>query len=157
MRVTFRDIAPTDEEAVLDLWVAAWSAAMPAIDFEARRQWFRERLALLRGQNFALRCASHDAAAGIVGFIALSPRLRYLDHVAVRPDLWGTEVGEALIGEAKRLSPEGMVLDVNQQNLRAMAFYEKHGFRRLRPDRNPNSGLPTFWYIWGEAEPPPRL
>jgi putative acetyltransferase len=154
---SFRDILPAETEAVLDLWVAAWNAALPAIDFAARRAWFRERLSLLRKENFVLRGAIEEASCAIIGFIAISPQLRYLDHIAAHPKHWGTGLGEALIAEAKRLSPEGVALDVNQQNPRAVAFYEKHGFRRLRADRNPVSGLPTWWYAWGEAEPSPLL
>ena len=154
--VAFRDLTPADTPAILDLWVAAWSAAMPQIDFEARRDWFRARLARLDGEGFALRGAVERADGPVLGFIALSVAQRYLDHVALRPERWGSGLGAALIGEARRLSPEGVILDVNQANLRAVAFYEKQGFRRLRADRNPSSGLPTWWYAWGEAEPPAR-
>ena len=165
LRLVLRDLEPADTEAALALWLAAWSEAMPAIDFAARRDWFGERLAMLRRKGFALRCATAPPAGDlqgfvqgcIQGFIAISPALRYLDHIAVLPGAWGTGVAATLIGEAKRLSPRGIALDVNQDNLRAVGFYEKHGFRRLRAGRNPRSGLPTWWYAWGEAEPPPRL
>ncbi len=155
MAPLLRDLAAGDEEKLVDLWEVAWSAAMPAIDFAARREWFGSRLRQLQEEGFSIRCAL-AASSEILGFIAISQRLRYLDHIAVRPDHWGTGLAEALIGEAKRLSPGGVVLDVNQQNSRAIAFYEKQGFRRLRADRNPRSGLPTWWYAWGEAEPPSR-
>ncbi|SDR25981.1 Acetyltransferase, GNAT family [Rhizobiales bacterium GAS113] len=161
-RVGFRDLVPADTDAILDLWVAAWSAAMPMIDFEARREWFRDWLAQLRQEGFALRGAVEgkdglDTDGPVIGFIALSPPRRHLDHIALKPDRWGSGLGAALLAEAKRLSPQGLVLDVNQANHRAVAFYEKQGFRRLRADRNPNSGLATWWYVWGDAEPPPRV
>jgi putative acetyltransferase len=146
-----RDAAERDREAMLDLWVAAWRAAMPAIDFGERREGFRAHLAQLECLGFAMRCATGSRDGRILGFIALSPKLRQLDQIVVALDHWGKGAGKALIDEAKRLSPRGLWLDVNQDNPRAIAFYEKHGFRRLRAGRNPTSGLPTFRYGWGEV------
>jgi putative acetyltransferase len=153
-RFALRDMAVADREALLELWVEAWRAAIPAIDFAARREWFRERLAQMERESFVLRGAASVASTRILGFIALSTKLRYLDQIVVHPDHWGKGIGEALIADAKRLAPEGFALDVNQDNPRAIAFYEKHGFRRLRADRNPASGLPTWWYAWRDAVPP---
>jgi putative acetyltransferase len=154
MPVALRDVARADHEALLDVWEAAWSAAMPAIDFASRRPWFRERPALWQRRNFILRCATEGTTGELIGFVAISAALGYLDQIAVRPDRWGRGVGKALIAEAKAVSPVGFVLDVNQQNRRAIAFYERHGFRRLRADRDPVWGLPTWWYGWGGSEPP---
>jgi putative acetyltransferase len=153
-RFTLRDTSFADCEALLDLWVSAWRAAMPAIDFNARREWFHEHLAQLEREGFVMRCAVCAETSRIGGFMALSPKLRYLDQIVVHPDHWGKGMGDALISDAKRLAPAGFSLDVNQDNPRAIAFYEKHGFRRLRPDRNSTSGLPTWWYGWDEASPP---
>lgn len=147
-----RDFEARDCEAVVDLWVAAWREAMPAIDFEQRREWFHGHLAHLESLGFVMRCAT-GARDRVLGFIALSPKLRCLDQLVVDLDHWGKGVGEALIEEAKRLSSHGLWLDVNQDNPRAVVFYEKHGFRRLRAGRNPRSGLPTFRYGWGDVRP----
>jgi putative acetyltransferase len=145
-----RGIEEQDREAVLDLWVAAWGEAMPGIDFAQRRKWFRAHFAQLELLGFVTRCATRSEDGRILGFIALSRKLRQLDQIVVDLHHWGKGVGDALIAEAKRLSPRGLWLDVNQDNPRAIAFYEKHGFRRLRAGRNPRSGLPTFRYGWGE-------
>lgn len=156
MPLTLRDPAPSEIEPLIDLWVEAWSATLPAVDFEARRQWYRERLARCAREGFTIRCASKEGSDLPAGFIVISRPLRYLDQISVRPAHWGTGVAAALIEECRRLCPQGVVLDVNQNNPRAVAFYEKCGFRRLRADRNPQSGRPTWWYVWGEAEPPER-
>ena len=42
-----RALRPEDLEAMLDMWVAAWQAAYPAIDFAARRDWARDHVAEL--------------------------------------------------------------------------------------------------------------
>jgi putative acetyltransferase len=155
-RFALRDTTSTDSEALVELWIAAWRAAMPAIDFVTRRAWIREHLSQLGREGFVIRCAIPIGISQICGFVALSPKLGYLDQIAVHPDHWGKGVGEALIADAKRLAPGGLALDVNQDNPRAIAFYEKNGFRRLCPDRNPASGLPTWWYVWGNAVPPSK-
>ena len=54
----------------------------------------------------------------------------------------------ALLDEAKRLSPKGIELLVNKDNLRAIRFYEKHGFAYAGEDKNPVSGLPVNRMAW---------
>ena len=149
--LTLRGFEEGDREVVLDLWVAAWREAMPAIDFERRREWFRGHLAQLARLDYVMRCAI-GARERVVGFIALSPKRRHLEQIVVDHAEWGKGVGDALITEAKLLSPRGLWLDVNEGNPRAIAFYEKHGFRCLRRDRNPNSGRPIFRYAWGDEQ-----
>ena len=122
---------------------------MPAIDFGERRDWFRA-LSRSGGLGFTMRCATGSRDGRMLASSCIS-RLRYLDQIVVDLDDWGKGVGKALIAEAKRLSPRGLSLDVNQDNPRAIAFYEKHGFHRLRAGRNPQSGRPTFRYGWGEV------
>ena len=148
--LTLRGFDEGDREVVLDLWVAAWRAVMPEIDFEERREWFHTHLARLERPDWVIRCAIGSRSRRILGFVALSPTLRQLDQIVVDLDHWGKGVGDALLDEAKRLSPRGLCLDVNEDNTRAITFYEKHGFRRLGGGRNQISGLPTFRYGWGE-------
>jgi putative acetyltransferase len=150
----FRDLASGEVEALVDLWVEAWNATLPTIDFETRHQWFHERLSRLALEDFTIRCAFIDDRQAPAGFIAISQRLRYLDQIAVRPRHWGKGIAAELMEQARLLCPKGIILDVNQNNHRAIAFYEKRGFTRLRADRNPESGRPTWWYVWGEAKPP---
>ncbi|MBV9138858.1 MAG: GNAT family N-acetyltransferase [Hyphomicrobiales bacterium] len=151
-RFTLRDLHERDRDAALDLWVAAWRKAMPEIDFDLRRKWFSGHLAQLKLRGFVMRCATGSRDRRVLGFIALSPKLRHLEQIVVKPDQWGNGVAASLMTEAKRLSPDGLWLDVNEDNSRAIAFYEKHGFRRLNRSRNPKSGLPTFRYAWGDVK-----
>ena len=76
-----------------------------------------------------------DGENGIVGFVTVDPRTLYLDQIVVAPELWGSDVGTALIAEAKRLSPAGLDLDVNTDNARAIRFYEKQSFSDQRRRR----------------------
>ena len=46
-RAVIRQMRAEDLAETLDMWVAAWQAAYPAIDFSARRGWTRDRIAEL--------------------------------------------------------------------------------------------------------------
>ncbi|MGB7857150.1 MAG: GNAT family N-acetyltransferase, partial [Pseudolabrys sp.] len=90
--------------------------------------------------------AERDEA--IIGFVTIDPKTMYLDQIVVAPEHWGSDVALALLDEAKRLSPSGIELLVNKDNLRAIRFYEKHSFAYAGEDKNPVSGLPVNRMAW---------
>lgn len=132
---------------VADLWVASWTKTMPAIDFEARREWFCTRVDEALRKNTRIRVAV-AASGDIVGFVMIDPATGWLDQIAVRPDWWGGGAGEALIEAAREISPRLVRLDVNADNPRAVAFYRRRGFREVGRGANPRSGLPTIELEW---------
>lgn len=148
---TLRRYTEADEAETVALWVDTWQAVYPHIDFVARREMLRRRwhdeiapptiivLAMMSGR--------------IAGFVTVEPERGYVDQLAVAPQAWGTPVGAALIDEAKRLSPTMLELNVNQDNARALRFYEKHGFTKTGEGINPRSGLPIFHMRWQGAQP----
>ena len=137
-----------------DLWVASWARTLPSIDFEARRPWLVDHLDEARAKGAEIRVAVVETGA-VVGFVLIDPATGYLDQIAVHPDQWGTGIAEALIDAARRLSPEKVVLDVNADNPRAVAFYVRRGFREIGRGVNPRSGLPTLKLEWRPTEAPP--
>ncbi|MCE1237556.1 MAG: GNAT family N-acetyltransferase [Hyphomicrobiales bacterium] len=150
LRRTLRGIFAWDHAylpEVVDLWVASWARTMPTIDFEARRPWLVERLRehLSAGVHVAVAIAE---TGDVVGFVTIDPATGWLDQIAVHPDVWGAGVAEALLAEARRVSPARVGLDVNADNARAVAFYEKQGFARIGEGANPRSGLPTLVLEW---------
>jgi putative acetyltransferase len=80
--------------------------------------------------------------------MTVDPRTGYLDQIVVAPEAWGSEVGALLVAEARRISPQGLDLHVNQDNARAIRFYEKHGFTITGQDVNPRSGAPVHKMSW---------
>ena len=131
---------------MLDLWVAAWRAAMPDIDFEARRPWCAGHLEALAAAG--VRVAVAEAAGAVVGFVTVDPRRGHVDQLAVHPRAQGSGVADALIAFAKALAPGGLALDVNADNQRARRFYARHGFRTVATGVNARSGLPTLALRW---------
>ena len=84
----------------------------------------------------------------MIGFVTVDPATLYLDQIVVEPEHWGFGVGSALIAEAKRISPNGLDLDVNTDNARAIRFYAKAGFVVLGAGKNPISGRPIHRMSW---------
>jgi putative acetyltransferase len=141
-----RPMLPSDLPDAIDLWVAAWRAAYPAIDFEARRDWIAGRIAELeRGGAQAVVALR---AGRIAGVLVVDPASGYLDQLVVATEAQGTGIALLLLAHARRLSPARLSLHVNRDNARAIRFYEKHGFARTGEDTNPRSGAPTYRMEW---------
>jgi putative acetyltransferase len=134
-----------DEDAAIALWHETWQQAYPTIDFAARVAWWRERW---RGElvpKAAIVVAEQEAA--LIGFVTIDAS-GYLDQLVVDPDHWGSDIAAALVNEAKLLSPDGITLLVNTDNVRAIRFYQRNGFVGAGEDINPTSGRPVLKMAW---------
>ena len=143
--VVLRPYRDDDLEAALALWQRAWDAAMPEIDFGARRDWWKKRWIDELVPHNSIVVAE---AGELVGFVVIDANSGYLDQIVVRPESWGTEIAKMLLDEAKRLTAGDVALDVNQSNARAIRFYEREGFVRTGEGVNELSGKPTFHFSW---------
>ncbi len=143
---TLRSYRPTDEDAAIELWRRTWQLACPAIDFSARVEWWRQRW-----RNELVPAATitvAEAAGQMIGFVTVDPRSLDLDQIVVAPEDWGSGVASALVEEAKRISPQGLDLHVNTDNVRAIRFYEKQGFVVCGEAMNWRSGAPVHRMSW---------
>ena len=87
----------------------------------------------------------------LAGFVMFDRVSGWLDQFAVHPLAFGSGIAHELMEEAKQLSPGYLQLDVNADNERALAFYEREGFRRVGEGTNPNSGARTLTMEWRDA------
>ena len=142
---TLRPYRSEDEDAAIELWRHTGQAAYPSIDFAARVKWWRERWRNELVPNAAIIVA--EQAGALIGFVTIDAS-GYLDQLVVAPDYWGSELGDALVDEAKRLSPDRITLLVNTDNARAIRFYERNGFLHAGDDVNPTSGRPVLRMAW---------
>jgi putative acetyltransferase len=137
-----------DENAAIALWRETWQQAYPSIDFVARMPWWRERWnkELVPNANIVVA----EQAGALVGFVTIDAK-GYLDQLVVGPQYWGSDLGNALLDEAKRLSPDGITLLVNTDNARAIKFYRRNGFVDAGGDVNPTSGKPVLRMAWNAS------
>ena len=136
-----------DWPALAALWVAAWRATLPAIDFAARRPWLEQHLAQLRARGVRVLCAV-DADDRPLGFATLDPQSGEMDQLAVAPAAFGGGVAAALLMAVKAAAPGRVLLSVNQDNPRAVGFYLREGFRVVGDGVNPGSGLAISHMRW---------
>jgi putative acetyltransferase len=142
---TLRPYRAEDEDAAIALWLATWQRAYPSIDFAARAAWWRERWRSELVPKAAIIVA--EEAGAMVGFVTIDDKA-YLDQLVVAPDCWGSNVADTLVDEAKHLSPDSITLLVNEDNARAIRFYERNGFAHAGKDVNPTSGRPVLKMVW---------
>jgi putative acetyltransferase len=143
--VLLRPYRDDDEDDAIALWQRTWQLAYPSIDFAARVAWWRERW---RKELVPAACIVVAERSGeLAGFVTIDGA-GYLDQLVVSPEAWGSSTGAALVDEAKRLSPQGITLLVNDDNIRAIRFYRKHGFVEAGADVNPVSGRPVKRMRW---------
>ena len=144
-----RAMAPGDRPALVGLWIESWREALPAIDFAARRPFIE---AFLGDPRHAVLVAA-GADGTPLGFAGLAGGI--LHQLAVAPRAKGGGAARLLVAVAKARHPEGLALDVNRDNPRAVRFYLGQGFAVTGEGRNPTSGLPTLLMRWpgepGEA------
>jgi putative acetyltransferase len=140
-----RRYRPSDEDAAIALWQHTWQHAFPGIDFAARVPWWRERWRNELVPNAAIVVA--EQAGALIGFVTIDTA-GYLDQLVVAPERWGSELATSLVDEAKSRSPDRITLLVNADNIRAIRFYERHGFVHAGEDVNPTSGRPVLKMKW---------
>jgi putative acetyltransferase len=148
--VRLRRYTADDENTTATLWITTWQAVYPEIDFAASDEAMRTRWR----DEIVPPATVTLAAAGerIVGLVTVDLGTGYVDQLAVVPEMWGTSVGAMLLNEAKRLSPAMVYLRVNQDNARAIRFYDKHGFFKDGEAFNERIGRLQFIMRW-RAEP----
>jgi ribosomal protein S18 acetylase RimI-like enzyme len=147
-RIRVADAA--DAAAIARIHLDSRAATMPYLPPQQRSHdevtaWIRD-IVLRRCRTWV---AVRDAE--IVGYAALDGDL--LDDLYLRPNLRRQGIGTLLLDEVRRHSPDGVSLYVFQQNTRARAFYERHGFTVL--DTNDGSRnmehLPDMTLRWTPA------
>ncbi len=144
--LVLRDMLPADMREIADLWVVTWKATVPTIDFDARRTWFIDRMQA--HLDAGARVIVARIGPSIAGFVVVDPETGYLDQIIAGVGFQGLGVATELIEAAKSASPHGIDLHVNQDNARAIRFYEKHGFSICGVDVNERSGAPVYHMRW---------
>jgi putative acetyltransferase len=121
---TIRKGRPEDHEALLDLWkrsVTATHTFLAEADIAALVPVVRDQ-ALPALELWVLV----DADNVLAGFLGLSGQS--IEALFIAPDRLRRGHGRRLLGLARRLRPDSLSADVNEQNPGALKFYQACGF-----------------------------
>ncbi len=141
-----RPYRAADEDATIALWQRTWQVAYPNIAFAKRLEWWRARWRDDLVPVATIIIAERGGA--MTGFVTIDRATGYLDQLVVAPEYWRSGIGRMLVDEAKRLSPDKIELQVNQDNGRAIALYAKAGFSITGESVSKHSGLPLYVMTW---------
>lgn len=128
-----RPYRESDEDASIALWLETWRQAYPSINFDTRVDWWRERWRTELVPVAQIVVAEQDGT--MIGFVTIDGT-GYLDQLVVSPAQWGSDIARMLVDDAKRMSPAGVTLKVNADNLRAIKFYVRNGFVKTGDEVN---------------------
>ncbi|MBN8533929.1 MAG: GNAT family N-acetyltransferase [Rhizobiales bacterium] len=148
-----RNIEPADHDALAALWIRAWMLTLPQIRFDERELFIRERFHDYAQPPRHARVACNEAGQPL-GFCLIDTNLNELEQIVVAPEFWGKGTAEAMLDDARCLSPDRLILTVNRDNPRAIAFYRRQGFVETGESVSPRSGLPLLHMEWRAALTP---
>lgn len=151
--VTLRRAGPADADAVADVWLRSFAAALPGVrrahtDDEVR-DWFRHVVlpaSAAGGTGSGTWVAVADGA--VVGMMVLDEAR--LEQLYLDPDWRGRALGDAFLDLARRQCPTGLELWTFQVNAPARRFYARHGFRAVEhtDGRGNEENEPDVRYVW---------
>lgn len=131
----------------MSIWRASKRDAYPYVEVQQRytleedTEHFRDMVAAERAVWLA------EVGGRLVGLLAIKDD--FIDQLYVVVEEQGRGVGTALLQKARELSPSGLRLYTFQKNVRARAFYERHGFKAVRFGRSPApENEPDVEYHW---------
>ncbi|MCW1843422.1 GNAT family N-acetyltransferase [Prosthecomicrobium hirschii] len=141
-----RPFAKADLEPSYGVWRRAWAAAVPSLDMDALEPGWRRQLPAEYLPARIVLAAECDRA--LAGFAIFDPARAWLDQLVVDPARHRAGIGRALMAAIRDLEAGPIEFRVMQANAGAIAFYERLGCVRLRPDASPTTGWPSWRYVW---------
>ncbi|BAZ33520.1 GCN5-related N-acetyltransferase (plasmid) [Cylindrospermum sp. NIES-4074] len=147
--IKIRDYQPEDLENIVQLWYGTWHQTFPHLQHpQTYSEWKQKFYELAENGDIFVT----EVENSIAGFAVILTKEQCLSQLFVDKNYQNLGIGSALLNVAKRLCPQGLNLYTLQENLKARAFYEKHGFQARKFSINEFNGQPNVEYYW-EPEP----
>ncbi|MCX8999182.1 acetyltransferase [Rhizobiaceae bacterium BDR2-2] len=131
-----RPSAPEDADRIMDIWRKAVDDTHAFLTPDDRAAIERELAAFFPQVELILAI---DPSKRPVGFMYLHDG--HMEALFVDPDHHGKGVGRKLVQNALALHP-ALTTDVNEQNVQAVGFYERIGFKRMGRSERDGQGRP---------------
>lgn len=119
---TVRPSSPSDTDRLVDIWRGAVDATHDFLDAGDRQAIETEVRAFFPTANLQVAVDSQDVP---LGFMLLNDA--HLEALFISPDRRGQGIGKLLMQRAMG-AHEVLTVDVNEQNVHALGFYERLGF-----------------------------
>ncbi|MCF6371073.1 acetyltransferase [Rhizobium halophilum] len=120
--ITIRKSTASDGDRVLSIWRASVDATHDFLSHHDRQEIEKMLHGFLPSAPLLLAV---DPSQGTVGFMLVANG--HLEALFVHPACFGAGVGRQLVEHALALHP-GLTTDVNEQNSKALGFYQRLGF-----------------------------
>lgn len=130
-------VSEADFDALLEVWEASVRATHHFIT-ENNIQFFKPLVRNEALPSLELRCVRDDNHSPI-GFIGVSNGK--VEMLFIHPDYFGKGIGRRLLEYAIKYL-KANELDVNEQNLKALGFYQKMGFVIIGRSELDSTGKP---------------
>lgn len=143
---TVRRAVDSDAAAVAEVWLRAFTAALPGVrrahTDDQVRSWFREVVV----PDHETWVATVEGS--VVGMMVVDGEA--LDQLYLDPAWQGQGIGGRLVHLAKRLRPAGLALWTFQVNEPARRFYERHDFvvAEYTDGHGNEEREPDVRYVW---------
>lgn len=136
-----------DFEAIAKLFRDVYIKTYPHFNpkfFELKR--FRKILREYILPDTKIRVAEKEDE--LAGFIAL--KKNYIDQLYIHNNFQSKGLGGFWVEQAKTIYPDFLELYTFASNERAIAFYEKHGFKIIERGIAPDEKMPDVKMRWGK-------
>jgi putative acetyltransferase len=130
------------------IWAAASSLTRPLIEFEDRRVWLFDVIENWHDQGARTYCALDAMNGHMRGFVTIDPLSKRLLQIVVAPEALGSGLAKTLLLKARSAAPARMDVIVARDNLRALRFFEREGFRPMGPAQDIVTGDPAIILEW---------
>ncbi len=144
--IRIRTARRSELHAIARLWMESWESTGLPGGPNHRFDLVRARLDRELAAGWSLYVAT--IADRIVGMLAIRPGDKHLDQLFVAPSFQGRGIGKALLAFARTQMPNEMWLRTPVENLRAIRWYEREGFRKEREELRPDHPLKRGYYRW---------
>ena len=134
--LVFRPSIASDLPRIMEIWRAAVDATHDFLATSDRDAIEADLLGFFPQVSLLLAVDDSDAP---LGFIFLHEG--HLEALFVDPDQHGKGIGKALVQKALAAHPR-LTVDVNEQNPKALGFYEHLGFERIGRSAQDGQGRP---------------
>lgn len=130
------------------IWASASSLTRPEVEFEDRRAWLFDVIENWHDQGAKTFCALDAMNGHMRGFVTIDPASKRLLQIVVAPEALGSGLATMLLAKARNSAPARMDVIVAKDNLRALRFFEREGFRPQGAAEDIVTGGPAILLEW---------